>query len=116
MLANGQRFVNEASGHHDYVEAMISAVPEGQEFASWLICDHRFQRRYGSRYSRPAPMPLFPHIRSGYLKTGKTIEDLGLAHGIDPHGLRATMTIAGRHAAAGVTAFETDDPDAVVGW
>jgi len=69
---------------------MISAVPEGQEFASWLICDHRFQRRYGSRYSRPAPMPLFPHIRSGYLKTGKTIEDLGLAHGIDPHGLRAT--------------------------
>lgn len=49
-------------------------------------------------------MPLLPHIRSGYLKTGKTIEDLALACGIDPHGLRATIDDYNSHARKG------DDP------
>ena len=43
------------------------AVPEGEEVTAWLICDHRFQRRYGLGYARPSPMPLGPHLRSGYL-------------------------------------------------
>ncbi|MDK1389393.1 FAD-dependent oxidoreductase [Sinorhizobium sp. 8-89] len=101
VLANGRRFVNEAHGYYDYVAAMLAAVPKGEEVASWLICDHRFQRRYGLGHSRPAPMPVFPHVRSGYLKTGRTIEDLAQACGIDPKGLRATVDEYNLHARRG---------------
>src|SRR6266478_1044459 len=45
VLADGRRFVNEADGYYDYVAAMVRAVPEGQEVASWLICAHAAQRR-----------------------------------------------------------------------
>ncbi|MDK1481938.1 FAD-dependent oxidoreductase, partial [Sinorhizobium sp. 6-117] len=101
VLANGRRFVNEASGYYDYVAAMISAVPEGQEVASWLICDRRFQRRYGLGHSRPSPMLVFPYVRSGYLKVGKTIEELAKACGIDPQGLRTTIDHYNTHARNG---------------
>jgi succinate dehydrogenase/fumarate reductase flavoprotein subunit len=91
VLADGRRFVNEAGGYYDYVAAMLAAVPAGQEVASWLICDRRFQRRYGLGHSRPAPLPVWPHLRNGYLKTGKTIHELAAACGIDPAGLARTV-------------------------
>ena len=47
VLASGKRFCNEGLGYHDYVTALLAATPEGQEARSWLICDHRFLRRYG---------------------------------------------------------------------
>ncbi|WP_433768876.1 FAD-dependent oxidoreductase [Pseudomonas putida] len=101
VLSNGQRFVNEANGYYDYVTAMVAAAPAGEEVASWLICNHDFQRRYGLGISRPFPVPLSPFIRSGYLKTGKTLEELAQACGIDPLGLRTTVTDYNRHARHG---------------
>ncbi len=101
VLKNGRRFVNEAHGYYDYVEAMISAVPEGEEICSWLICTHRFQRRYGLGITRPAPVPFRHWIRKGYLKRGRTLDELALACGIDPEGLSATVAEFNRHAAHG---------------
>lgn len=101
VLSNGQRFVNEANGYYDYVTAMVAAAPAGEEVASWLICNHDFQRRYGLGISRPFPVPLSPFIRSGYLKTGRTLEELAQACGIDPLGLRTTVTDYNRHARHG---------------
>ncbi|SFP42766.1 Succinate dehydrogenase/fumarate reductase, flavoprotein subunit [Geopseudomonas sagittaria] len=101
VLADGRRFVNEANGYYDYTAAMVAAVPPEQEVASWLVCDHRFQRRYGLGISRPAPVPLGPWLRNGYLKTGKTIEELARACGIDPAGLAATVADYNRHARNG---------------
>lgn len=91
VLANGKRFVNEAHGYYDYVAAMVAAVPADQEVCSWLVCDHRFLRRYGLGHARPAPLPVWPHVRSGYLKRGATLEALAVACGIDADGLRATV-------------------------
>jgi succinate dehydrogenase/fumarate reductase flavoprotein subunit len=91
VLADGRRFVNEADGYYDYVAAMLAAVPQGQEVASWLICDHRFQRRYGLGYAKPFPLPLSPYLSSGYLKRGATIEALAEACGIAPVGLAQTV-------------------------
>ena len=31
VLANGQRFCNEGMGYHDYVVAMLRAVPPGRK-------------------------------------------------------------------------------------
>ncbi len=100
VLANGKRFVNEADGYHDYVKAMVAHAP-GEEVASWLICSHTFQRRYGLGISRPFPLPLKPHIDSGYLKVSDTLEALARACGIDPAGLRRTVDDFNRHARQG---------------
>jgi len=101
VLQNGKRFVNEAGGYYDYVDAMLKAIPEDQQACSWLICDHRFQRRYGLGFARPAPVPLWPHIRNGYLKRGHSLEALAQACGIDPIGLIATVDEFNQHARMG---------------
>lgn len=101
VLSNGQRFVNEADGYFDYVSAMVANAPAGEEVASWLICSHAFQRRYGLGMSRPFPVPLAPFIRSGYLKRGATLEALADACGIDRNGLTNTVAQYNQHARHG---------------
>lgn len=101
VLADGRRFCNEGNGYHDYVSAMLAAVAPGHEVASWLVCTHAFQRRYGLGYSRPAPLPLGPHLRSGYLKSGRTLAELARACGIDAAGLEATVREFNAHAQRG---------------
>ncbi|WDY56094.1 FAD-dependent oxidoreductase [Pseudomonas sp. PSKL.D1] len=101
VLANGKRFVNEAHGYYDYVSAMVAATPPGEQPCSWLICDRRFLRRYGLGHARPAPLPSWPHVRSGYLKQGASIEQLAQACGIDPAALNATVNAYNTHARKG---------------
>jgi succinate dehydrogenase/fumarate reductase flavoprotein subunit len=101
VLANGQRFCNEGNGYYDYVAAMLRAVPPGQEVASWLVCTRAFQRRYGLGIARPVPLPVAPYIRSGYLKTGRSIGELALACGIDVAGLERTVAEYNLHARNG---------------
>lgn len=101
VTRDGRRFVNEAGSYHDFMRALFAAVPEGEPVEAWLICDHRFQRRYGLGMSRPAPLPLSPWQRNGYLKSGTTPEVLAEACGIDPAGLAATLATYNHHAAHG---------------
>src|SRR6266478_5413205 len=101
VLADGRRFVNEAGGYYDYTSAMVASVPEGQEVASWLICDHRFQRRYGVGFAKPFPLPLSPYIRSGYLKRARSIKELAQACGIAVNGLTETVKVYNEHARRG---------------
>lgn len=99
VLADGRRFCNEGLGYHDYVLALLAAVPAEAPARSWLVCDHRFLRRYGLGIVRPAPVPFGAWLRSGYLKTAKSPTALALACGIDPEGL--ARTIAAWNAGAG---------------
>lgn len=101
VLSNGRRFVNEANGYYDYVAALLAAAPEGEEVASWLICDHRFQRRYGLGFSRPFPVPLRSMLRSGYLVRARSIEQLASACGISVEGLAQTVAHYNAHARRG---------------
>ena len=101
VLSNGQRFVNEANGYYDYVTAMVEKAPANEPVASWLICSHAFQRRYGLGMSRPFPMPVSPFIRSGYLKSADTLEGLAHACGIDAVALRRTVDDYNHHAQTG---------------
>lgn len=91
VLSSGRRFCNEGLGYHDYVLALLDAVNDEDEAASWLVCDHRFLRRYGLGIVRPAPLPIRPWLRSGYLKVGRTVDALAGACGIDAGGLAATV-------------------------
>jgi succinate dehydrogenase/fumarate reductase flavoprotein subunit len=58
---------------------------------AWLICDHRFIRRYGLGHVRPAPLPLGPALRSGYLRRGRTPAALAAACGIEPTAFERTL-------------------------
>jgi succinate dehydrogenase/fumarate reductase flavoprotein subunit len=91
VLSTGRRFVNEANGYYDYVAAMIAAAPEGEPVQAWQVADARFVRRYPLGMAKPRPVPLWPYLRSGYLKRGRTLEELARKCGIDPAGLVATV-------------------------
>jgi len=101
VLANGLRFVNEADGYHDYVSAMVKTVSPDRPVASWLICDHAFQRRYPFGMSKPFPFPVWPYVRSGYLTRARTLQALARECGIDPEGLASTVAEYNRHARRG---------------
>jgi succinate dehydrogenase/fumarate reductase flavoprotein subunit len=105
VLRSGKRFVNEANGYYDYVAAMLAATPGGEQAEAWQIADSRFVRRFPLGMAKPLPVPLFPYLRSGYLKKGGTLEELAERCGIDPAGLKETVERFNRHAAVGA------DPD-----
>jgi succinate dehydrogenase/fumarate reductase flavoprotein subunit len=88
----GRRFVNEAESYHDFMSALFTALPAGQPVQAWLLCDHRFVRRYGLGAAKPAPVPLHASLRSGYLKRGRTLDELARACGIDAEALLATVS------------------------
>ncbi|ACB34692.1 fumarate reductase/succinate dehydrogenase flavoprotein domain protein [Leptothrix cholodnii SP-6] len=89
--ARGQRFVNEAGSYHDFMNALFAGTPAGEAPVAWLVVDHRFQRRYGLGHSKPWPLPLGGHLRSGYLQRGHSFEELAQRCGIDPAGLARTV-------------------------
>lgn len=97
----GRRFVNEADSYYDFMSALFATIPSGETIEAWLICDHRFIRRYGLGHAKPAPMPIGPSLRSGYLKRGRSIELLAEACGIDAASLAATVERYNREARLG---------------
>ncbi len=101
VLSTGKRFVNEADGYYQFTTAMIEAAPPGEQVAAWLICDHRFQRRYPFGMSKPFPVPVWPYLRSGYLKRGKTLAELAFRCGIDGSELTRTVERFNAHAREG---------------
>lgn len=101
VRADGRRFANEADSYHDVMGALLAATGPGEEVAAWLVCDHRFQRRYGLGFAKPAPLPLLPYLRSGYLKRGATLGELARACGIDAAGLEQTVATFNRDAERG---------------
>jgi succinate dehydrogenase/fumarate reductase flavoprotein subunit len=102
VLPNGRRFVNEAGSYHDFMLGLLAATEPGREVCAWLICDHRFQRRYGLGFAKPFPFPIGPALRAGYLKRADTLEALARSCGIDPGGLAATVDAWNRHARKGL--------------
>jgi succinate dehydrogenase/fumarate reductase flavoprotein subunit len=98
VTAGGKRFVNECNSYHDVGVAMQRGRAAGAERSAFLVCDHPAIRRYGLGMAKPYPVPLTPYLRSGYLKRGRTIEELAAQAGIDSREL--DNTIRGFNAAA----------------
>ena len=101
VTRQGRRFTNESDNYHDFVRAMIDACDGQDDVCGYVVCDHRTIRRYGLGAVRPAPLPLSSHVRSGYLKVGRTIRELALSAGIDPDGLERTVEEVNGDARAG---------------
>lgn len=90
VTRNGKRFVNEGRSYHDFGLALLAATRGEQEAIAWFVCDHRAFRRYGLGYALPSPIPYRKHLKSGYLKRGRTLAELAAVTGIDAAGLEQT--------------------------
>jgi succinate dehydrogenase/fumarate reductase flavoprotein subunit len=91
VLRDGKRFTNESNSYHDVGAAMIEACKDERETAMWLVCDQATIGKYGLGYAKPAPLPLGPLVRNGYLVKGGTLAELASHAGIDPVGLAETV-------------------------
>ena len=105
VTRTGARFTNEADSYYDFMCGLLAATPTGQPFEAWLVCDHGFLRHYGLGAVKPAPMPISRLLRNGYLKRGRTLDELAGICGIDAPALKAT---AERYNAQ---ALKGQDPD-----
>ncbi|MDQ7971124.1 MAG: FAD-dependent oxidoreductase [Rhodocyclaceae bacterium] len=90
VLSNGGRFTNESNSYHDVGAAMVAAQ-QGANTGMWLVCDQATISKYGLGYAKPAPMPLGPLVRNGYLVKGATLGELARKAGIDAAGLEQTV-------------------------
>jgi len=102
---DGARFADEAGDYHSFMRGLFARCAErhaGQPVEAWLVCDHRFQRRFGLGHSKPWPLPLGWHLRSGYLRRGRTLQELAAACGIDAPGLIETVRAYNLHAREGL--------------
>lgn len=105
VLANGKRFGDESSAYHDFVPQMIRACAGQDKAWAWLIGDAVAVRKWGIGMARPFPIPHGEHLKSGYLKRGRTLAALAAICGIDAAGLEATVARFNENALKGV------DPD-----
>ncbi|WP_250529702.1 FAD-dependent oxidoreductase [Caballeronia sp. ATUFL_F1_KS4A] len=106
VTRSGVRFTNESNSYHDVGAAMIEACRDESETAMWLICDHATIRKYGLGFAKPAPLPVGPHLKNGYLVKGRTLAELARRTGIDATALEATVRDYNRDATQGKdTAF-----------
>ncbi|MCL4800628.1 MAG: FAD-dependent oxidoreductase [Burkholderiales bacterium] len=101
VTRRGARFVNEADSYHDFVRALRRACEGEPEIAAWLVTDHRAVRAYGLGFAKPFPLPLGPHVRSGYVARGRTLAELAARAGIDGAALAATVAEYNHHAERG---------------
>ncbi|WP_172839885.1 FAD-dependent oxidoreductase [Variovorax paradoxus] len=95
---DGKRFVNEGVSYHAFSRAQYAsdAVP------CWLVCDATFLRRYGLGAIRPGGWGLHRAIKSGYVRTARTLEALAGLVGVDAAGLVDSAQRMTRFARTGV--------------
>lgn len=101
--AQGERFVNESTSYHEFVQAMqrspADAVP------AFLVCGQRFIDTWGLGLALPGGRPRQHLIDAGYLLQAPTLAALAGRLGVPADKLQATVARYDTHAAQG------QDPD-----
>ncbi|MCP1198325.1 FAD-dependent oxidoreductase [Notoacmeibacter sp. MSK16QG-6] len=98
----GHRFVNEADSYYDFMVALFEDTPSGEDPSCWLICDHRAQRQFGIGAAKPFPFPLKAHLKSGYLKRGRSLRALANQIELPAGALEQTVETFNRFAKDGL--------------
>jgi succinate dehydrogenase/fumarate reductase flavoprotein subunit len=105
VTRKGRRFVNEGNSYHDFVQALMKEVPGDREISAWLVTDHRAIRAYGLGFVKPRPLPLAPHLKSGYLISAGSYKELAGKIDVDPAEFEKTLDRFNQNAKTG------SDPD-----
>jgi succinate dehydrogenase/fumarate reductase flavoprotein subunit len=98
----GRRFVNEGLSYHDFVLAMFESHKAVPSIPAYLICDATFIRKYGLGDIHPGTRNLKKFEASGYLVSGRTLDDLAAKIHVDAAGLRDSVARNNKYAASGV--------------
>lgn len=101
VRTDGRRFTSEANPYHRFINDLVAATPDNEPVRCWLICDHRFIRRYGLGAVKPAPFSLGHWIKKGYLKQASSWKQLAGQCGIAVEQLEQTVANYNLHAKAG---------------
>lgn len=102
VTRHGKRFTNEADSYHDFMRSLLAATPAGEPVEAWLVCDHRFIRRYGLGAVKPAPMSLGNLLANGYLKRAQSLDALARVCGMDSKALQTAVLRYNLQALKGV--------------
>ena len=102
VTRHGKRFTNEADSYHDFMRSLLAATPAGEPVEAWLVCDHRFIRRYGLGAVKPAPMSLGNLLANGYLKRAQSLDALARGCGMDSKALQTAVLRYNLQALKGV--------------
>jgi succinate dehydrogenase/fumarate reductase flavoprotein subunit len=103
--SSGRRFVNEAASYHDFALAMFEANASVPSIPAYLVCDAAFIRKYGLGVVYPGLRSLRKHEDSGYLISGRTLDELAAKIAVDAAQLRATVA---RHNGFAGTGIDVD--------
>ena len=124
ITADGERFTNEALSYHDFVQDLVKTCKAKHlpEFSAWLICDHHHLREYGLGSVAKFPLPIGKYLKSGYLKRGRTLDELASTIGVPAANLQRQVQTFNRDAATGTdtqfakgsTAYNRYQGDALV--
>ena len=98
----GRRFVNEGLSYHDFVLAMFESHKAVPSIPAHLICDAAFIRKYGLGDIHPGTRDLRKFEASGYLLSGRTLDELAGKIKVDAAGLRDSVARNNKYAATGV--------------
>ncbi|WP_173912889.1 FAD-dependent oxidoreductase [Acinetobacter sp. Marseille-Q1618] len=105
VLKNGKRFTNEGESYPLFIKDLFRHTAKGDLARCWLICDHKFIRRYGLGAVKPFPISMQPWIENGYLKQAYSLQELAQQCGLDAVQFKDTVTHYNIHAQQG------QDPD-----
>lgn len=93
---DGCRFGNESATN------LVAPMHECGAVPAFLICDHRFIKKYGLGLVRPGGIGLKKMLRAGYVQRGESLQALAQQTGIDGASLVATAERFNQFARAGV--------------
>lgn len=94
MAVNGaaERFVNESTSYHEFVNAMYRSHEKVPTLPAFLICDAPFIERWGMGLALPGGRPREHLVRAGYLYKADTLEALSAQLGLDGSSLQRTAS------------------------
>jgi 3-oxosteroid 1-dehydrogenase len=87
---SGARYVNEGGSYMSFCQAMLERHKKVPAIPSWMVVDSQYMRNYMLAHTMPGSKKPRDWYSEGYLRTGKTIEELAVACGIDPAKLKTT--------------------------
>lgn len=102
VTPNGRRFTNEGLSYHDFIQDLVNACKGLPEVTCWLVCDHSHLREYGMGAVAPFPLPVGRHLKNGYLKRGKSLQELAKIIGVPATSLQEEVETFNSDAASGV--------------
>lgn len=88
----GERYINESVPYHEFVDTMYEKNSDtASTVPSWMILDQRVKNRY--LVFGILPLQPFPKkwLEEGYVKVGKTPEELAIQISINPEKLATTI-------------------------